>query len=316
LRYTAAPPMTLPRPRMTQSPPARDRQHASHFRGWLREPLLHFLLLGVLLFVLFEWIGGDTGPMSNRITVSQAQVRQLATAFTKTWQRPPTEAEIKGLVDDYVREEIAYREAVAMGLDRDDTIIRRRMRQKIEFLVEDAASATPPTEAELQAYLEAHAQTFRLEPQVAFRQVYIDPSRGGDPAARALALLSQLRKAGPEASLDDLGDSIMLEPEVPLVREDEVARSFGSEFAAQVVQLPPGSWQGPIQSGYGLHLVLVRESVPGRAATLDEVRRDVERELLSERRRDQLAAMYEELLGKYSVTVEVPPSQAGKEALR
>jgi len=301
---------------MTDSPPAIDRQHASHFRGWLREPLLHFLLLGVLLFVLFEWIGGDTGPMSNRITVSQAQVRQLATAFTKTWQRPPTEAELKGLVDDYVREEIAYREAVAMGLDRDDTIIRRRMRQKIEFLVEDAASATPPAETELQAYLDAHAETFRLEPRVAFRHVYVDPSRGGDAAARAQALLSQLRNAGPEAALDDLGDSIMLEPEVPLVRQDEVARSFGSEFAAQVVTLPTGVWQGPVQSGYGLHLVMVREAVPGRAVTLDEVRRDVERDLLSERRRDQLAAMYEELLGKYSVTVEVLPSQTGEKEAR
>jgi len=285
-------------------------------RGWLREPLLHFLLLGVLLFVLFTWLGGDTGPMSSRITVSQAQVQQLATAFTKVWQRPPTEAELKGLVDDYVREEIAFREAVAMGLDRDDTIIRRRMRQKLEFLVEDAASATPPTESELQAYLEANRATFRFEPQVEFRQVYVDPASGTDAAARAQALRKELQAAGPEAPIDTLGDSIMLDPEVPLLRQEEVARLFGTEFAARVVTLQPGRWEGPVDSGYGLHLVMVRKVVPGRAATLDEVRRDVERELLGERRREQLAAMYDELLGKYSVTIERPDPQPGVEAPR
>lgn len=282
-------------------------------RGWHKEPLLHFLLLGVLLFVLFQWLGGDTGPMSNRITVTQAQVQQLATAFTKIWQRPPTEEELKGLVDDYVREEIAYREAVAMGLDRDDTIIRRRMRQKLEFLVEDAASATPPTEAELQAYLEAHRDDFRVEPRVAFRHVYIDPSIGGDAQARARALMERLRAAGPGADIEGLGDPIMLDPEQPLLRRDEVARLFGAEFAERVVTLSPGRWEGPVQSGYGLHLVMLRELVPGREATLDEVRRDVERELLGQRRREQLAAMYDELLGKYSVTIEGPstPTDTG-----
>jgi hypothetical protein len=301
---------------MTDDHEPKGAQQVGHTRPWLREPLLHFLLLGVLLFVLFEWLGGDTGPMSNRITVSQAQVQQLATAFTKIWQRPPTEAELKGLVDDYVREEIAYREAVAMGLDRDDTIIRRRMRQKLEFLVEDAASATPPTEAELQAFLDARPDAFRFDPQVAFRHVYVDPSVDGDAPARARALLEALRAAGPEADLEGLGDSIMLDPEVPLLRQDEVARLFGTEFAERVVTLPAGRWEGPVQSGYGLHLVLVRDLVPGRAATLDEVRRDVERELLGQRRREQLAAMYDELLGKYSVTIEGPSAGTGAEPAR
>ena len=283
---------------------------------WLREPLLHFLLLGVLLFALFQWLGGDSGPQSSRITVSQARVQQLATAFTKVWQRPPTEAELKGLVDDYVREEIAYREAVAMGLDRDDTIIRRRLRQKLEFLVEDAASATPPTEAELQAFLDAHPDQFSVQPQVSFRHVYVDPSAGGDARTRAQDLLRRLQDAGPEARIDDVGDPIMLDPEVPLLRQDEVARLFGAEFAAQVATLPPGRWEGPVQSGYGLHLVMLRESVTGRAAALEEVRREVERELLGQRRREQLAAMYDELLGKYSVTIEGPSTQPPAEAPR
>ena len=301
---------------MTENSHPGHVQDALTQRRWLREPLLHYLLLGILLFVLFEWLGGDSGPMSNRLTVSPAPVQQLAPAFTKVWKRPPTEEELKGLVDDYVREEIAYREAVAMGLDRDDTIIRRRMRQKLEFLVEDSASATPPTEAELQVYLDGHPESFRYEPQVAFRQVYVDPSVGGDAPARAQALLERLRATGPEASIEGLGDSIMLDPEVPLLRQDEVARLFGAEFAAEVATLPTGRWEGPVQSGYGLHLVMLRELVPGREATLDEVRRDVERELLSQRRREQLAAMYDELLGNYSVTIESPASSPGAESPR
>ena len=289
---------------MTEAPGTPDPQASTRLRGWLREPLVHFLLLGALLFALFNWLGGDTGPMSNRITVAQAQVEQLAAAFGKTWQRPPTEAELKGLVDEYVREEIAYREAVAMGLDRDDTIIRRRMRQKLEFLVEDAAGATPATDAELQAYLDAHPDAFRVEPQASFRQVFIEATRGDDAQGRAQALLQRLAAMGPDADLDGLGDSIMLESDVSLGRESDIARLFGDEFAARVVTLEPGSWQGPIQSGYGLHLVLVRERVEGRMPSLEEVRPMVERELLGQRRREQLAAMYDELLQKYSVTFE------------
>lgn len=296
---------------MTESPHLGPEQDVATRQRWLREPLLHFLLLGVLLFVLFEWLGGDTGPMSNRITVSQAQVQQLAASFTKIWQRPPTGEELKGLVDDYVREEIAYREAVAMGLDRDDTIIRRRMRQKLEFLVEDAASATPPTDAELQAYLDGYPDSFRQEPQVSFRQVFVDSSRGDAAAARARELLRQLSAAGPEADLDGIGDSIMLETELPLGRQADIARLFGQEFADRVVAIEPGRWQGPIESGYGLHLVLVRERVEGRMPLLDEVRPLVERELLSQRRREQLAAMYDELLQKYSVTIEGATGQPG-----
>lgn len=250
--------------------------------------------------------------MSSRITVTTVQVQQLAAFFTRTWQRAPTEAELKGLVDEYVREEIAYREAVAMGLDRDDTVIRRRMRQKLEFLAEDAASATPPTAAELQAYLDQHPDSFRVRPQVAFRQVFVDASPGGDAPARARELLRQLVNAGPDADIAELGDSIMLDPEQPLAAETDIGRLFGPDFAAQVVAVEPGSWQGPIESGYGLHLVLVRQRVEGRVPPLDEVRSLVERELLNLRRREQLAALYDDLLQKYSVTIEGTDAAEGE----
>lgn len=296
---------------MSETDKQPDHRGPNPPRRWLHEPLVHFLLLGIALFVLFGWLGGNSGPTSNRITVAEAQVQQLATSFAKVWQRPPSEAELKGLVDDHVREEIAYREAIAMGLDRDDTIIRRRLRQKLEFLAEDAATATPPTDAELQAYLGAHPDAFQQEPQAAFRQVFVDASRGDDPPARARELLRQLAAAGPEADLSGLGDPIMLDSELPLARESDIARVFGDDFAAKVMTLEPGSWQGPIPSGYGLHGVLVTKLVPGRLPSLDEVRPLVEREWLSTRRREQLAAMYDELLQKYSVTIEGPNSAVG-----
>jgi len=137
----------------------------------LREPLLHFLAIGAALFLYFHWSGGGSGPGSSRIVLTARQINQLAAGFAKTWQRPPTEVELKGLADDWVREEIAVREAMAMGLDRDDTVIRRRLRQKLEFVVEDVVAAAPPTEQELQAWLAGHADAFRLEPQAEFSQV-------------------------------------------------------------------------------------------------------------------------------------------------
>ena len=177
----------------------------SRMKALLREPLVHFLLLGGLLFLFFEWRGSG-GPTSSRIVITPGLVEHLASGFGRTWQRPPTDAELKGLIDDYVKEEIATREAVGMGLDRDDTIIRRRLRQKLEFLVEDAASSAPPTDAELEAWLEKHPQSFRAEPQLAFRQVYVSPERRGASAGQdAVKLLAQLRAKGQDVRTDGPG---------------------------------------------------------------------------------------------------------------
>ena len=284
-----------------------------------REPLLHFLAIGAALFLYFHFSGGGSGPTSSRIVLTAGQINQLVAGFAKTWQRPPTDVELKGLVDDWVREEIAVREAMAMGLDRDDTVIRRRLRQKLEFVVEDVVAAAAPTEQELQAWLAGHAAAFRIEPQVAFRQVYVSRDRRGAAAETdAKALLARLRAAGAAARIDDLGDPIMLPQEVDLSSRGEIARTFGDDFAARVETLVPGIWAGPIQSGFGLHLVLVRERVEGSLPPLSRVRPIVEREFASDRRTRQLAAMYERLLAKYMVVIEkktegdAPAGGAGK----
>jgi len=276
-------------------------------RALLREPLVQFLVIGGLLFVYFDWKAWGSGPGSTRIAITPGLVTHLASGFATTWQRPPTDAEIKGLVDDYVKEEIATREATAMGLDRDDTIIRRRLRQKMEFLVEDAVDQVSPSEVELQVWLDAHADVFRAEPQVALRQVYVSTERRGTSApAEADRLLARLRAAGADTSIDALGDASMLPRELPLGPLSEVTRAFGTEFAARIDALERGQWIGPVKSPYGLHLVLVRERVAPAAPTLADVRPLVERELLAERRRTQMQSLYERLLKKYTVTIEMP----------
>ena len=274
-------------------------------KALLREPLLHFLAIGAAIFLYFHWSGGGSGPSSSRIVLTSGQVQHLAAGFTKVWQRPPTEAEVKGLIDDWVREEIAVREAMASGLDRDDTVIRRRLRLKLEFLLDDAGAATPPTEQELQAWLDAHAVNFRVEPEVALRQVFLSRERRGDRAeADAMALLRTLRSGGPEPRLDDLGDPTMLPRELGLGPRSDMVRAFGQAFADQVDGLALGAWSGPLESGYGLHLVQVRERVVGSVPPLALVRPAVERDFMSDRRRRQLATFYERLLEKYTVVGE------------
>jgi hypothetical protein len=279
-------------------------------RSWLREPLVHFLLIGAALFLFFRWTGGSGGPDSNRIVIGPGQIQHLAVGFARTWRRPPTPQELKGLIDDYVREEMATREARSMGLDREDTVIRRRLRQKLEFLVEDAAEAVPPTDDELQAWLDEHPADYRRDPEVAFRQVFLSPDRRGDAVeADAKALLEELGSQGPEVDIGSLGDSIMLPGEFDLAPLTVASRMFGADFAGRLAELEPGSWAGPIPSGYGLHLVFVRERVEGREPELDDVRDAVARDLLTARRKEQLEAMYERLLEQYEVVIDTPDSE-------
>src|SRR3954447_25045675 len=173
----------------------------------IKEPLVHFLLLGTLLFLYSHW-KGVAGPGSNHLVITSGEVEHLASGFSGMWQRPPTQAELKGLIDDYVKEEIATREAMAMGLDRNDTIIRRRLRQKMEFLADDAVSTNPPADNELQAWLNSHPGYFTEEPQIAFRQIFINSSaRGQSATTEANQILTILRNDGPNVSTARLGDA-------------------------------------------------------------------------------------------------------------
>ena len=283
--------------------------------SWLREPLLHFAILGAILFWLSGARGGLGGP-DRRIALGAGDVAQLVAGFERTWQRPPTQQELDGLLEDRVREEIYYREALALGLDRDDTIVRRRMRQKLEFLSEDLA-AVEPGEAELEAWLAANRAAFREEPRLSFRQVYLSRDRRGEALrADAERLLAKLRAAGDAAEPAEAGDPLLLPGESAELSRSEVARLFGGGFAARVFELAPGRWEGPVESAYGLHLVLVRARREGRDPALAEVRDAVAREWLADRRQQAREDLYRELRSRYQVEIAAPRSPASPAAER
>ncbi len=273
-------------------------------RTILREPLLHFLLIGVLLFVLFGALSGQSGGSEQRVVISRALINELAQGFQATWQRPPTAEELKGLLDARVREELMYREGVALGLDQDDPVIRRRIAQKVEVMAEESATQQAADDAELQRYLQANAQRYQLPAEVAFEQVLFDPGKHGAQLQADLASGLQRLQAGAEQ--EQIGDRTQLPAQVALTPADLVAREFGEPFAAALPGLPVGSWTGPVASGFGLHLVRVNSLVPERLAALGDVRKALERDWENERRLQARQAYYDQLGEKYAVIIEPP----------
>jgi hypothetical protein len=281
----------------------------------LREPLVHFLALGLGLFVLFGLVGDSDGEATDRIEISAARVAQLTEIFTRTWQRPPTGQELQGLIEDHIREEIYYREALAMGLDRDDTIVRRRLRQKLEFFTDDLVASVDPTEEQLQQYLSENADTFRIPARLTFRHVYLDRDRRGERAERdAEALLARLSGGGSEIDTSELGDSIMLPRGYGRVSEEQIDREFGAGFGAALAQLPVGPWSGPVESGFGLHLVQIQERREGSIPSLAEAREAVEREWQNARRKEAAETFYRSLRERYVISVEIPEESDGAES--
>lgn len=282
---------------------------------WLREPLFHFLAIGAGLFLLFGLVGGAGENRTDRIEVSAVQVELLAEGFARTWQRPPTPQELNGLVEDHIREEIYYREAMAMGLDRDDTIVRRRMRQKLEFFTDDILASIEPPEEELRTYLSEHPEKFQVAGRVTFEQIYFNRDRRGDSAVSdAEKLLRRLQAADSKVEPGTLGDPLLLPVEYDDVSQDEVVSRLGRQFAESLDELPIGRWAGPIESGYGFHLVLITDRQPAEAPAFDEVRPVVVREWRAEQREEAKEAFYQGLRGRYEVIVEDFGAVAGSGA--
>ena len=277
-------------------------------RRWLSEPLLHFVVLGIVLFAGSSIITRNTAPTAGRIMVSQGRIANLSMSFAKVWQRPPSSDELEGLIRDYVREEVLSREAIAMGLDRDDTVIRRRLQQKLEFVTNDVAEQAQPSEAELQEYLTQHPEQFRSDALLSFRQVFLSRQARGDAVqADAVTLLAELQQAGPAIDTGTLGDPTLLSPELTKARAGEVAAIFGEGFAHQLTALAVGRWQGPVASAYGEHLVLVTARADGRVPALSEARAQVASEWTNARRIAANQDFYRQALGRYTVTVEALP---------
>jgi PPIC-type PPIASE domain len=281
------------------------------FQKILREPLVHFLILGALLLFASNLINKRTSGDTRKIVITPGQVEHLEDSFARAHQRPPDPDELKGLIRDYVREEVYYREALALGLDRDDAPIRQRLRQKMEFISEDVAAQAQPTGEQLRSYLSDHPEKFRIDKHFTFTQVYLDPVRHGRHLkSDAQQMLAQLNKSGPRADVSNMGDPFLLEGNTENVSSRDVAREYGEKFAASLAELPIGKWAGPVESGLGMHLVCVTNRTDGRLPQLDEVREAVRREWANDYRLESNRKFYEALLNRYTVTVELPSPPA------
>lgn len=272
-------------------------------RGWLREPLLHFLVAGLFIFLWSAWRGTEPDPASRTIAIDAQHVERLAQAWAQTWQRPPNQREIDGLIRDYVREEIYYREALRLGLDRDDPVIRRRLMAKMEELAAAQAANVEPTQADLQRWLNSHPARFTAESLYSFDQIYIAASDEVAARSRANALLARLR-AG--AEWRSVGDPISLDPSMQAADKRAIVRMFGQDFVEQLAGLPEGQWSGPIASGYGLHLVRVHRVAASGPVALSAVRQQVEDDWRAAMVEQRKRAAYQALLNQYHVRITPP----------
>ena len=267
---------------------------------------MYFVLAVAAMFVAHGLASGRT-DRRDRIVIGPADIASLVAEFSRTWQRPPSREELDGLIGDRVREEVGYREALAMGLDRDDTIVRRRLRQKLESAASDVAALAEPTETDLADYLKTHADLFSAPGRLTFDQVYLSRDRHGERLAQdAARLLARLRREGRSADLSSAGDPFLLERRLEGESPDEIAKQFGETFVQGLSGVPIGRWEGPIASGYGAHLVFVEARTDSRTSPLAEVRNAVHREWVNSRRLEANEKYFQALLKRYVVTVEPP----------
>jgi len=273
----------------------------------LRKPVVHVLFLGLIVAAAILLTKGPrTEDEARRVVITGGDILQLRAAFMRTWQREPMPEELRGALEQHIRQEVLYREALARGYDRDDMVVRRAMQQKMEFLAASQALREPPTEDEIEAFYALRQERYRLPAVVTFTQVYVSADKRRDGAVRfAEELLQRLRQEDPEtAELSAWGDPIML-PSVVVDRDEpEVARDFGGDFAATVVAMEPGSWQGPIRSGYGLHLVKVEKREDPRVPDWREVGSRVISDMEFEAKASSRDQLYQEIAQNYEIVFD------------
>ena len=265
----------------------------------LREPLLHFTIIGAILFGGYEWLnrGGQTAVANEPITIGVGEVRWLRETFAAQWRRSPTAEEMKGLLATLTEEEMLAREARALALDQHDTVVRRRLAQKLNFIVEDTSRIVDPSEGELRRFHSEHAERYQTDPRITFRQVFFSPERRPHAEADATAALIRVFATGAPVE----GDPMLLDDSYDDVDQPAVISLFGADFAHAVFAAPPGAWSGPVKSAYGLHLVQVTHLRPGDARPFEDVLDVVTNDWRRERERDTKAAYLAKLRDKYRV---------------
>ena len=285
----------------------------------LREPLLHFILIGATIYGAYGIYGApeeEEGMDDRRIVIDKERIDGFVALWKARWYREPTEQELNGLVNHYIRETILYQEAIAMGLDKDDPVTRRRMAQKLEFLTQDIAALKQPAEGELERYYQENKDEYKNPDLITFTHIFIDPDKRGDATLEdANALLAELTAGGaPDATTTDKGDRFMLSNNYSLQTQVEVSKSFGTGFADSVMQLEPGQWHGPVLSGYGTHLVYVSAREIASVPAFDEVRGQVLEDWQTSQQEVVEEQFYEQLKSRYEIVFDgVPPLSKSNE---
>jgi hypothetical protein len=258
------------------------------------EPLLHFLIIGALLFAAYAWTNRDGEDTPRVVRIGVADVNWLKETWSRQWQRPPTEQELRGLIREYLKESLLAREAMEMGLDEDDTVIRRRLAQKLEFLVQDTARLEEPTEDELRRHHAAHPVHYAASARISFTQIRFDSE------AIAVTALERLLAGGPEPE----GDAGVLERQLTDADAQVVSSQFGEDYARAVFELEPGDWHGPVASAYGHHLVRVDARQDGQLAAFEDVRDKVREDWMRTQQEQALQGFHAQLLQKYEVVAD------------
>lgn len=285
-----------------------DNGTSGRWTRLLREPLVHFLVGGAVLFGAYQFVPRDEAISAVdglTIALTEDDIRQLAVSWLAQGRPQPTAEQLRSLVDQRVTEEILFREAVALGLDRDDEIIKRRLAQKMDFLTADLATMEEPTRDELKEWFAKNAGRFALPPHVSFRHVYFSPDKHGastrEAAAATINLIAGKRPGSPEVAA--AGDPFMFRNTYGDSTPAQVAKEFGPEFANALFDLEAKSWQGPIRSGYGWHLVWIDSTEPGRIPDFEEVEPNVKSAWVEERYREIKRVALEEMRSRYLVTM-------------
>jgi hypothetical protein len=280
----------------------------------LHEPLVHFLLIGTVLFAVYAWWqpARDDAAGSKEIRLSLAEISQQVMLFQSQWKREPTAAELAHLMENRVQEEVLYREGVLLGLDKDDTIVKRRIAQKMQFLAEDVAAAHEPTSDELQDWYRQHADQFAMPARYSFRHLYFSPDRRGANARADAerALVKLLDQPEDTALAATLADPFMFQDYYRDRASEFLGKELGPNFAVALAQIAPGSWQGPVESGFGWHLVFVDTVIPGRVPDFEEVAPDVKIAWLGAQKAAAWDAAYKKMRAQYTVLLPAPPDDA------
>jgi hypothetical protein len=271
----------------------------------LRQPLLHFLALAAVIFFAYGLLNHHGLSTKERIEVDNMRVEQLAGLFTKSWQRPPTAEELKGLVDDYVTGEIYYRQAKALGLDVDDMVVRQRLRMKMELLNDADVDSLTPSDEDLAKYLETHPDEFMIDPDFTFDQVFLDKEKRGDALLNAAQELLVTLRAGTVTDFSAAGDQTLLPSTMSSAPLASISRQFGDDFSKSLADLPVGTWSGPLTSTYGLHLVKVNSKTAAQVPALSEVRNDVLREWKADKRKEVQKQRLAEFAKHYDIVINL-----------